>query len=203
MFNVYNFFLLLVLSSCSYMANAQIGLLLHDDFNNNHNDWPIINSEIAVTDIRSGYYFLQHMRTIKSLSVKKHVPINESLDYMIVAEIVKFDLQKDPGFGIVWGRKNEDNEYNFLISSKGSFKIFRMFKGNIQTIVDWHPSRYIVKETGKNRLTIKKVGEEMIYYINHHQVAKTKLMPFFGDLAGVKVYHAQKIGVESFSVYQR
>lgn len=200
---VCEFFLVLLLVGIFSCASGQTGLLLHDDFNDNRHDWPVIETEVASTDIRSGQYFLQHKRSIKSLSVKKHVPINESKDYMIITEIIKYDMYKDPGFGIVWGRKNEDNEYNFIISSKGSFKIFRMDKGKIQIIVDWHPSKYIQKETSKNRLSIKKVGEEMMYFINHHQVAKTRLMPFYGDLVGVKVYHAQKVAVDFIRVYQR
>ena len=184
---------------------AQGGLIFYDEFFDNRNDWPIINSEIAITDLRDGFYFLQHLRTIKSLSVKRHIPIDTSRDYMIVVELVKFDKDPEksrPGFGILWGREDEDNEYNFLISANGSFKILRMFQGRPQTIVDWMPSKYIEKENGLNRLSIKKVGEEMYFYINHHRVAVTKEMPFFNDLTGIKVYHMQKIGVRSFKVYQ-
>ncbi|MEN9443564.1 MAG: hypothetical protein RIS47_454 [Bacteroidota bacterium] len=197
-------FIAIVLSlTLAHTAHSQGTLLFFDEFQDNRNDWPILNSDIAVTDIRDGYYFLQHLRTQKALSVKKHVPIDESRDYMIIAELEKFDLNGDPGYGILWGRDDEDNEYNFLISGKGNFKIFRMNKGHIQKLIDWYPSKYINRDNTVNRLTIKKVGESMYFYANSHLLAKTKIMPFYNDLIGIKVFHNQKIGVRSFYVYQR
>jgi len=189
--------------SLAFSAQAQNKtLFFSDDFTDNRNNWKESRSKIGIRDMYSGTYFLKHFRNEKSFSALKNFDIKPTEDFEIEALITKVDGTNKHGFGLVWGRKDDANEYNFLINGRGSFKIKQVKNGKSTNLVKWKRKGVIHKKDASNKLIIRKIDKEIYFYINNRQVAKLAFLPLFGSKLGFKIYHNIGFAVEYFKIYK-
>jgi len=181
--------------------NYQNDNIFVDNFNSNTNDWAVADNENASLNISNGYYNFKHKRDKYGWTTSKEVKIDESKDFEIEADIKKIDGIQNNGYGIIWGRKDSDNEFQFFISADGSYYV-RYFKNSkVNIIKKWTKSSYI--NTGNNaynKLKVRKVGNIFKYYINNNYVAQSAAKSFFGNRLGFLIYGRQSVAIKSLNV---
>ena len=84
-----------------------------------------------------------------SSSIQKY--INASRNFRITAQIKKADGIQNNGFGVTFGKKDNDNQNHFLISGDGSFKLF-----STKMVPE------LLSKIGQNRVILKPEMEYII-----------------------------------------
>ncbi len=181
--------------------NYQNDNIFVDNFNSNVNSWVVSDNENASLSIKNGYYNFKHKRDKYGWTTSREVKIDESKDFEIEADIKKIDGVQNNGYGIIWGRKNGDNQFQFFISADGSYYIRYLENSKVNIIKKWVKSSYI--NTGNdthNKLKVKKEGNVFKYYINGNYVAKSDAKSFFGNRLGFLIYGRQSVAINSLNV---
>lgn len=175
--------------------------VLFEGFNNNENNWATINNENATLEIKNGDYIFDHKRENGgwNSSITKKIDINK--DFKILAQVKKISGINNNGFGIIFGRKDSDNQNEFFITSGGHFMIKYNENGEAKYEKNWTKSNHI--KTGDNVLNylkIEKNSSSYKFYINNNLVHTSYSTRFFGDNIGFIVYGKQKMAVGYISM---
>lgn len=193
-------YLFLLLLSHSFFGQAS-KTILFEGFNNNDNNWPTKFSNDVTLNVTGGDYIIDHKRSTGGWVGTSEIKFDTSRDFRIAAQIKKVSGIQNNGFGLVYGRRDNDNQNMFLISGNGSYKIVEFKNGNERNIKSWTASDKIKQNNGSlNYLTIKKIGSKIDYYINSTVVCTSYTNEFFGDYTGFAVYDNQKISVAYLSM---
>lgn len=175
--------------------------ILFDGFNDNKNNWLIqddINARLSVT---GGEYVMNHRRSTGGWSSTISKYINSSRDFRISAQIKKTTGIQNNGFGITFGKKNNDNQNHFLITGDGSYKVVQYQNGKRTYLKNWTKSSSIKKGNyATNYLKVKKVGSAFKFYINNNLVFTSYSVKLYGNRVGFTVFDKQSIKVGYLSI---
>ncbi|MFY9243086.1 MAG: caspase family protein [Polaribacter sp.] len=175
--------------------------ILFEGFNNNDNNWAMKNSPEVSFEMRSGDYVLDHKRDKGGWNSTIEKKIDTQRDFSIIGQFKKISGINNNGFGLLFGRENNDNQHEFFITSGGSFKIKEVANGKANYLKNWTKSSYI--QTGNNAinyLNVTKEGNTLKYYINSNLVHTSYSFKFYGDRTGFIVYDRQRISVGYLSI---
>ena len=182
-------------------TNTNTKTILFEGFNDNKNEWSVKNSSDISLNISSGDYHLDHKRASGGWATSIEKYINTSRNFSITAQIKKVSGIQNNGFGLVFGRKDNDNQNQFMISGDGSYKISKYDKSNRTYVKNWTKSSYIKTGNGVyNYLKIDKVGNALKFYINSNLVYTSYALKFYGNRTGFVLYDRQKISVGYLSI---
>ena len=176
------------------------GFHFSDQFNDNSNDWYIVNDNVKTFSVSNGKYYIDHKRDTKGWSANITKTIDDSRNFEIETKIDKISGVNNYGYGLMFG-KNDTGEFRFYIASTGYFKVVRIVNDEEQLIQKWIKSSYVKTGNGKsNVLKVKKDNDYYKFYINGNFVFQTEFEPFYGNQIGYVVYNKQKIGVDYLRV---
>jgi Caspase domain/Glucodextranase, domain B len=174
---------------------------MDENFSNNNNAWATGSQDEYNLNLSNGYYNFEHKRSSGGWSTTVANKIDETKNFEITTEIKKISGVDNYGFGLVFGRKDTKNQFNFFISSDGNFKIKKIERDNTSLIQDWKKSSYINKGNGAtNILSIRKNNNTLNFYINNNFVASKEFMPFLGNRIGFIIYSKQKIAINYLKI---
>ncbi len=188
-------------SNTNTVTNTTSKTILFDGFNNNNNKWSQSNTSSVRLAVEGGDYLIDHKRDKGgwSSTIKKY--INSSHNFRITAQIKKNSGIQDNGFGVTFGKKDNDNQNHFLISGDGAYKIVQYKNATRKYIKDWTSSTHIKKGNGQyNYLKVQKVGSAYKFYINSKLVHTSYSIKLYGDRVGFSVFDKQSIKVGYLSM---
>lgn len=175
--------------------------VVFDSFDNNGNSWSTSNSNDANLQIVGGKYYFEHKKETGGWTSTTDFPFDATRDFRIETKILKVDGVIDYGYGIIWGRKDGDDQNRFFIASNGLFSIDNYVNGVNKKEKPWAASSYLNQNNNaSNTLTIEKIGNQVKYYINDNNVFTQNYTPIKGHRAGFVVYGKQKVAFEYFSI---
>lgn len=175
--------------------------IIFDGYTDNRNNWSTSKNENVDLDINNGNYYFDHKRAKGGWSSTIVKYIDTSRDFKILADIKKESGIQNNGYGIVFGRKDSNNQNLFFVNGNGSYSINKMKNGKDNFKKQWAASSAIRKGNGGyNVLKVVKVGSKLEYYINNTKVYTDYSPEFFGDRLGYIVYDRQKVSVAYLSV---
>ena len=192
---------LLVLGIClsyTFSSAQQEKVVFFDDFSNNVNQWASgFDNEQVYLDLSNGFYYFEHKRTVNSWVTYKKVPFLRESSFKIEASFRKISGVQNNGYGLIFGRKDSDNEFQFEVSGDGHFRVDKMQNGVSSEVKPWTASTAIVTGNGAtNTLKVAKSGTSMRYFINDELVFTSNYQFFFGDEVGFTVSQNQRIGID-------
>lgn len=194
--------LILLFSTSLLYSQYTRETVFYDDFTNNYNNWPTKSTAYKThISLSNGWYYFEHFRTSYSWILSKIIDLSEYRDFEIEARIQKISGIQNNGFGIVWGRKDSDNQFDFYISANGYYKINKSAYGTRHKMVPWTKTSYINQGNGAtNKLTIRKTGNIIKFYVNDNYLNQLTFESFFGNRIGFVVYKNQKIAIDYLRV---
>lgn len=177
--------------------------LYEEHFDNNNRQWFTFSNESGNGEIRDGKYILKSTREYGGdfSFITKPVAINQNEDFKVELVLSKIEGNVNWAYGLVWGLSDSKNFYSFFIENDGKFAIQKITDGKINNIVGWaEPNIPINSSNQTNKLTIKKEGSQIQYFINNNFVGRAQFQPFFGNYLGFMVYSKQTIAIDDFVV---
>ena len=146
-------------------------------------------------------YNFEHKKETGGWAISKVIKFDNSRDFEIESKITKVSGVDNAGYGIVYGRKDNSNQYLFKISGNGQFAIDEFKDGKYTSIKPWKKSSYI--KTGNyatNTLKIVREGPWIKFYANNRYLTLFYFKPFFGDRLGYFIYKNQKLSIDDLTV---
>jgi len=188
-------------SSTINTTNTANKTILFEGFNNNNNGWSESNSNNVRLAIENGDYILDHKRESGGWSSTISKYINSSRKFRITAQIKKVSGIQNNGYGVTFGKKDNNNQNHFLVSGDGSYKIVQYKNGTRTYIKEWTKSSVIKTGNGVyNYLKIQKDGSAYKFYINSTLVHTSYKVTLYGSSVGFTLYDKQKIHVGYLSM---
>ncbi len=183
------------------VSHASKETIIFDGYTDNRNNWSTSSNENVNLDIKDGNYYFDHKRAKGGWSSTIVKYIDTSRDFKILADIKKESGILNNGYGIVFGRKDSNNQNLFFVNGNGSYSINKMKNGKDNFLKQWASSSAIRKGNGGyNVLKVVKIGSKLEYYINNTKVYTDYSPEFFGDRLGYILYDKQKVSVAYLSV---
>jgi hypothetical protein len=186
------FFLAILLILLQGRIIGQENIIFEENFNDNSNEWGEMDNDDAYDKVQNGKYIFEHKRTELSWYTSKLIQIDTQKDFSISCNTLWSSGIENNSYDLVWGMSNPNNCYSFGISANGYYRYCVWIAGSVTNLIKWTASDYINKN-GSNRLSIKKKGSTIEFYINENKVNQTNFDSFFGDRIGFCIYQNQKI----------
>jgi hypothetical protein len=168
-----------LLFSFSY---AQQEILLNEEFNNNTNGWTEQSGREAKSYIKDSKYICDISRGTFIMDQMISVNLNTERDFVIESTLTK--KRGEASYGISWGADGIGSRYNFMIYSKGTYSIQKWTNYDVFSYVSDTPSYAIRPDFSPNKLTVKKAGGILMFYINGTYLKEFPFEPFFGTKTG-------------------
>lgn len=174
-----------------------------DDFIDNANQWDLtVESNYSVHKIENEVYYLQSKDNESYDTYGRYntqrLAINDSANFEIEALIKLASGGEFAEYGLLWGR-SLCCEHNFNVSADAMFSVGE-FKFGWDYLISPTYSKHIYRRDGYNRLTVRKIGKDMYFFINKNLVASMPARPFFGDKFGFWVSNGAAIKIDYFRI---
>jgi hypothetical protein len=186
--------------SIAYSQDSLNKVPFIDNFDNNQYGWYEFDEKEATGKIAQGQLFFSHHRNSGSWSLWNTIQVDESKNFSIEAKIRFLGGFDKHGYGIIWGANDLENKYFFIVTSLGFYTIRKTEGGKVKDLKPWTPNVYIRQGNAINTLTIKKMGNSLLFYANNELLFATDHQPFFGDKIGFTLAHQMKIAVDYLKV---
>ncbi|MAD98416.1 MAG: hypothetical protein CMB99_13915 [Flavobacteriaceae bacterium] len=174
--------------------------IINEDFTSNKNGWATGSNDERSLDVRNGKYYFEYTGN-KGYTTTKSYYINKKRDFKIESKIQKINGTQKNGYGIIFGRKDKENQLQFIITSGGKFAIDKYDNNNFSSIIDWTYSSAIKQGNySYNTLKIEKKGTSYGFYINGTKVYTAYNLNLYGNRYGFSIFDPQKIAIDSFSI---
>lgn len=175
-------FLLIFLSN---IAVAQVFETNYDKFQSNAGNWPIDNSELALSAIQNNCYDIQNLSGENNFL--STFIIDPKYDYDIEIKFTLIDGDKRAEFGLIWGNYIDSDCMKFMITPKKKFHVEGKFNNKNTLIKSWKRSGKIKKKGTANVLLVRKKKRTIKYYINNKRIYTSDNYPIVGTEAGFVV----------------
>ena len=179
-------FALLQMTICNQSVTAQADTVFFDNFDDNRNDWLLSNTENNVTEIANGNYVLNR-KTKGNLRRTQFVFFDRESDFSIE---VKFKVNSQGEYGIMWGVNDDDNNFNFTIR-KNKYSIYSYAAAKYVCQQDFI-AHDAISETG-NTLKVVRSKDKVQYYINNAKVNEATYQKMPGRRFGITLWNATKV----------
>jgi hypothetical protein len=136
-------------------------------------------------NIHDGKYTISSLKEGTAITSTIETPNIQDENYSVTASIMKLKGIEDNGYGLVWGGLDANNEFEFVISGNGQFKVSQWEQGNKTELIPWTYSGKINKwDFSTNILSITSKNQIWRFYINETYVAAIKEKATFGNKIG-------------------
>jgi len=160
-------------------------VLFQDDFASNTTSWPTIRTEEGITDYENGVY-----RILVSLDNQDYFAtpdLSLQNDVRIEVDATKVGGSDDNDFGILCRYQDNNNFYQFVISSDGYVGILSVVDGSMQSLSDENlvENSVVNKGDAQNHIRADCIGDTLTLYVNGQQVSTAQDNIFNGGDAGL------------------
>lgn len=195
---------ILILIFFSGISKSQvITVVINEQFNNNSNYWDVHDEPESMLNIVNGKYYMKGKMLGRAITSTINAPDLENDDFKISAELTKLNGIDDNGFGLIWGSKDENNEYEFVISGNGQFKVIEWENGIKTDLVAWTFYSNIQKwDHATNRLRIEKRGKSIKFFINDNYVAFVRSVENMGNRIGFVINETMEVAF-NYLIYEK
>ena len=165
------FVLLISSSSCSSVSNQPVeNIFYQDDFSNETTGWPRARTEEGITDYENGVYRIfvnlenQDFLGTPGLALQSNVRVEVDANKVAGSD--------DNDFGVMCRYQDNNNFYQFFVSSDGYVGILKMVEGSSQNIsggqlID-HPA--VNMGNTRNQIRADCLGDTLTMYVNGQKV---------------------------------
>jgi len=197
------FIFFIALSVASLLQNSSLlaaEIIFSEEFNNNDNQWPIEDNEYAKTSIVNGTFIFEYKMDESGYHAYYPIDIDTGRDFEIEITLYQISGHDDRGYGLIWDMVDDSNYYSFEISDNGYYRVGKALAGEWIDVIGWTESEFINTYGGKNTLTIAKLADTYMFFINENYVNLTDVQPLWGEYLGFDIWLRQKIAIESLEV---
>jgi S1-C subfamily serine protease/antitoxin component YwqK of YwqJK toxin-antitoxin module len=167
-----------------YDENGLGALVYNEDFGANKKTWEA-KVEGSSSQLTNDGNVSLYLNSDNITSRSNYITLDQNSSYSIESIIHKKSGTGNEGYGIIFGFKDWNNYYKFLISEYGSYIILGKFEGLTIKICEWTKSNAINIGNKRNLLKVMKFEDEFIFSINGEVVERPKSKDLRGNNFGI------------------
>ncbi|RLD69371.1 MAG: hypothetical protein DRI95_00255 [Bacteroidetes bacterium] len=200
----YSSLIIYILFLSTSISISQVNtVVINEQFNDNSNYWDVHDEPQSMLNMLNGKYYMEGKMLGRAITSTISTPVTENDNFKISVELTKLNGIDDNGFGLIWGGKDENNEYEFVISGNGQFKVIEWRNGIKKDLIAWTFFSDIQKwDNAKNRLRIEKRGETIKFYINDNYVAVVHSAENMGNRIGFVINETMEVEF-NYLIYEK
>ena len=178
-----------------------MAVLLKESFNQVAAGWS--RGDGQSPEIANGTLLLKGTHATRPTFVFREVKLGLEDAFEIKASMRRKDGALNEGFGLTWGTKDDDNYFIYLINSYGAYMVASRENGVYKVLKAWAPSEQILNLEGDfARLTVKRGGDELSFFLNDVWLWSMPWRPVLGDKLGFAVKDTLSIEVDELLIQQ-
>ncbi len=181
---------------------AKETVFFQDNFSDNRYSWPVGSNKYVSQSVENGKYKIHYHLPKSHWRFFKQFQLNSAYDFKIEADLKLITGSTAHAHGLLWGTKDQGNNFNFTIASNGLFKIWGYKNATYFVWQDWLSHKSIRPINKDNKLSIQKKRNTLIFYINDVKVYEHPFEVFHGDFIGFVAGSLQNIEVDNFIITQ-
>jgi hypothetical protein len=175
-------------------------VLLSEDFRDNRNLWPEVSDAYRRFSLSDGRYTMSS-KTDEGHIASIPVDINQESDFQIRCRVTKRSGDDGFGFGLVWGKRDDNNFLDFAIRGRGSILIASRQNGQFEDHVDVKLlNEHVLPGNMTNRLVVRKEGQRIRFFVNGYQVHEMPPRSFFGNGVGFMIFNNLNVDFDDLVV---
>ena len=167
-----------------YDENGLGALVYNENFRANKEQWEA-KVEGSSSQVTNDNQVLLYLNNDNITSRYNYITLDQNSSYSIESIIQKKSGKGNEGYGIIFGFKDWNNYYQFLISELGYYIILGEFEGVNIKICEWTKSNAINTGNKRNLLKVMKFEDEFIFSINGEVVERPKSKDLRGNNIGI------------------
>lgn len=174
---------------------------LLENFDDNRYKWDTITTKKTAMIIGAGSYVMSCKDENQAIISTIPVSLPDTVDFEIEANFTKIAGTDGNGFGLVFGKEGEVNEYNFLISGNGQVNIIDWVGEKIDNVYPWNRKDFVNKyDTVTNKLALRKQKDFLYFYVNDQFAARVKFKKFSKYKVGFAIHQNIDIKIDKLSI---
>ncbi len=175
--------------------------IINENFTGNSMGWEIRQDEFSEMNLSGGKYSLSNKSEGMAITSTIELPHLQDKNYRISAKLSKIKGIDNNGFGLVWGSTDANNEFEFVISGNGHFKVLKWEQGKKTDLIDWTYHSAVNKwDFSNNEIAVENSEGLFRFYINGAYVALLKAQELFGKKTGFVLNENMIVEVDEFIV---
>jgi S1-C subfamily serine protease/antitoxin component YwqK of YwqJK toxin-antitoxin module len=177
-------------------------IVYNESFYRNKSNWEA-NIDGSKSEITENNQLALSITSDNTTSRWNYISLEQNSDYSIESIVQKKKGEDNEGYGLLFGFKDWDNYYQFLISGNGMYMISSKFEGIRLDISEWTSSDYINKGNERNLLKVIKIDDAFIFSINGQIVKRDESSSLRGNnfgmlVGGIGEYVLENITIKEF-----
>tara|TARA_B100000767_G_scaffold273243_1_gene302841 strand:+ start:1907 stop:3658 length:1752 start_codon:yes stop_codon:yes gene_type:complete len=178
--------------------------IFYDDFSNkeNINKWFLGSNEYGNSSFSNPKGYLISSKTVNGANSFIKIPLNLKDNFTIETTVEFKSGVKNKGHGLVWGLKDWDNYFYFLISANGYYRIGLVKEGISLVSKEWTFSSVINKNYSRNSLKILRNKDKMYFAINGNVIHSEDFYSMKSYNTGFILYGKKEVLFENLIVKQ-
>jgi len=160
-------------------------VIFEDYFNDNQNRWGTPDTKMWRLAVEDGKYLINNKSTRSSCRTwNKKIDLKDDIDFTIETSIQKTGGLDNRGYGLLWGLKDNKNQYIFETGGNGYFGVFRVENTIVTPIINWKPFKQINRGNSNNKLTVARYKEKTHFFINDAYAGQAQGLFLYGPMVG-------------------
>ena len=178
-----------------------------DVFSDNRFTWLEDDKPDYFLKVANDVYYFECRNQNEARTTTRNVRLDWKKDFAIEVSIKKMDGINENGFGLMIGKPNEDQDYNFLISGNGQYNVIKFTNNGIEELIPWTTANAIMQTGGNtNKLKVEKTGNTLKFYVNDTYLTRVAFdSTLFADFTkiGFVIHQNIKIMIDDLCVVQK
>jgi len=171
--------------------------IFEDLFETNQNNWISAPADSVKCVYARGNLVMRGVKSGAQTTNLRENLLNTEREFELEFNIKQILGSQDLAYGVMWGASDENNGFQFLINTYGSFCVQKMESGKTAVLVDWTPSLQALHlRTTPNKLSIRKSGQQYNFFLNDLWLAQLPFHPFSGHKMGFVLTHYMRMEME-------
>jgi outer membrane protein OmpA-like peptidoglycan-associated protein len=180
-----------------FSAQAQLPILIKDDFSSNPNGWWTGSGENYSMKIENGKYIITTTQKDHGRSITITPYFDKKKDFSLEATFAQRSGSDDNGHGIIWSSNADGKYHEFMITSNGYYQIK---SPEAQSNMNKWVENKDIKPLGEtNVLKVEQRKSKCYYYINDKQVEVTEALPINSSNIGFINYTDMVLEIDNFT----
>lgn len=166
-----------------FLEDGQRYSIFEEDFNDNSNDWDLLQNETQSVRIEQGHLIMES-KIKEGTSRYKYFKFDKD-EFVLEASMEFQKNKKEDQGGLIYGFKDWNN-YNFFIIDQEHLYLGTVFEG-VKTYGIQGMYSHTINAKGANTLKLITSGEDAIFTINGNYVYKASKLPLYGNNLGFMI----------------
>ena len=174
-----------------------------EPFNNNNNNWNIIQTSAAYVRLKDGKYHIQNRRESGAYIILNGPDLSTDNDFAIEAHVNLIDNSGKHSFGLVFGAKDKEDFFTFQMLPEHEYSIRKYYRGVSLELADGKINSKPESQELFNVLKINNKDNKLSFFINENFVDEVSDISFSNKKTGFYINGKAEIVVDKILIHQQ